>query len=218
MPYKIFIGNNPLYLCTNGYVLPSLEALDLATKNLRQEYYIDQKQLLKVIERLENKNYEIACVIYHHNEIELCNAFTSLFRIVEAAGGLVENNNGEVLMIYRKNKWDLPKGKIELHEEKIKAAEREVKEETGINNFAVETLINFYVWKQEFTTHAYWESQKRILKNTYWFKMKSADDAPFIPQLEEGITEVKWIKQNQVSELLKNSFASVADVMRYSKV
>ncbi|MEI8301537.1 MAG: NUDIX hydrolase, partial [Chlamydiota bacterium] len=67
------------------------------------------------------------------------------------------------------------------------------------------------------TTHTYWENQKRIIKNTYWYLMKSTSDLNFIPQKEEGITEVKWIKKDQVSELLKNSYASVADVFRYSK-
>ena len=156
-------------------------------------------------------------MLNHDDESVLINEFFSLFKPIDAAGGLVENSHDEVLMIYRKGKWDLPKGKVERNEKMIEAAEREVEEETGIRKLKVETLINFYPWKQEYTTHTYWENQKRIIKNTYWYLMKSKDDLHFTPQKEEGITEVKWIKKNQINELLKNSYASVADVFRYCK-
>ena len=48
------------------------------------------------------------------------------------AGGLVLNQYNEVLFIFRKNLWDLPKGKIEYYETLEKAALREVVEETGV--------------------------------------------------------------------------------------
>ncbi|GDX52473.1 hypothetical protein LBMAG27_15200 [Bacteroidota bacterium] len=215
MPLKIFIGNNPIYLCQTGFVLPSTEALELSSKILLQEKFIDSDSLLQVIEKLENKKYEFACMLYHFDESALIKEFISLFKQIDAAGGLVENIQDEVLMIFRKGKWDLPKGKVEKNEKKIEAAEREVEEETGIQKLKVKTQINFYPWKQEYTTHTYWENQKRIIKNTYWYLMKSTSDLNFIPQKEEGITDVKWIKKDQVNELLKNSYASVADVFRY---
>ena len=39
-----------------------------------------------------------------------------MFKVVEAAGGVVSNKNGEILFIRRMGKWDLPKGKIEKGE------------------------------------------------------------------------------------------------------
>ena len=48
------------------------------------------------------------------------------------AGGLILNQYNEVLFIFRKNLWDLPKGKVEFYETLEKAALREVIEETGV--------------------------------------------------------------------------------------
>jgi ADP-ribose pyrophosphatase YjhB (NUDIX family) len=52
-------------------------------------------------------------------------------KIVMAAGGLVENEHGEILLIYRKKHWDLPKGKLDAGETLEECAVREVEEETG---------------------------------------------------------------------------------------
>lgn len=217
MPLKIFIGNNPLFLCSTGFILPSNEAFDLSGKDLIQEDFISSKKLLELIEKLENKKQLMACVLYHKNEEELIKEFFSNFNLINAAGGLVENTNSEILMIYRKGKWDLPKGKVEHKEMLIAAAEREVIEETGIKNLSVLNQILFYPWKQNATIHTYWENNKRIVKNTYWYKMKSTIGSDFIPQLEEGITEVKWVNKSSVSDLLKKSYASITDVLRYGK-
>lgn len=48
--------------------------------------------------------------------------------------------------------------------------------------------------------------------------MENNDEINLIPQAEEGITEVKWVKKNSVSEQLKNSYASVSDVIFYSRM
>ncbi len=218
MPFKIFIGNNPLYLCSNGFVLPSIEALELSSKTLLQENFSDGNQLTQLIGKLENKNYEIAGIVFHENENELIKEFNSLFKPIDAAGGLVENNMNEILMIFRKGKWDLPKGKVEHKEKIIAAAKREVEEETGIRNIEVTAPIIFYEWNQPCTVHTYWENKSRIIKSTYWYFMKQTSHSDFIPQAEEGITEVKWIKKNNINSLMKNSYASINDVMRYSKV
>ncbi len=217
MPLKIFIGNNPLFLCKFGFVLPSEEALELSSKKLLQENYSESNQMIQIIEKLENKKQETAFMLFHTNEAELIQEFKTNFKRIDAAGGLVENSEGDILMIYRKGKWDLPKGKVETNEKKIDAGEREVEEETGLRNIKVESAIQFYSWKQPYTTHTYWENQKRIIKNTYWFNMKSTGSPVFTPQKEEGITDVQWVNKYKVNELLKNSYASVHDVIRYGK-
>ena len=48
------------------------------------------------------------------------------------AGSLVINEKKELLLIYRKGKWDFPKGKVEKNEKKKTGALREASEETGL--------------------------------------------------------------------------------------
>ena len=56
-------------------------------------------------------------------------AFCSKHTLIEAAGGLVYNIENQLLMIFRNNKWDLPKGKLEVGENIQECAIREVEEE-----------------------------------------------------------------------------------------
>ncbi len=51
-------------------------------------------------------------------------SFSKGMTSVEAAGGLVLNEKGEVLMIFRRGSWDLPKGKIDPNESVETAAIR----------------------------------------------------------------------------------------------
>ena len=53
-------------------------------------------------------------------------------RWVRAAGCVVHDDAGNMLLISRNNRWDLPKGKVEPGETLLQAALREVEEETGI--------------------------------------------------------------------------------------
>jgi 8-oxo-dGTP pyrophosphatase MutT (NUDIX family) len=115
--------------------------------------------------------------------------------LIEAAGGLVTNQNGDHLFIYRNDKWDLPKGKIEKKEKTKIAAVREVEEECGIkvNNseYGICKTYHTYIYKGEV-----------VLKKTYWFKMRYKGNAKLVPQLEEGITDVRWFKNEEVPQSL----------------
>ncbi|MCS7076767.1 MAG: NUDIX domain-containing protein [Bacteroidia bacterium] len=111
--------------------------------------------------------------------------FRSQFVLVHAAGGLVYNDSKQILLIYRKNKWDLPKGKVEEYEPTQDCAIREVCEETGIKEVSI-------IEKLATTYHEYVMNEKPILKKTDWFLMKSNYSGSFHPQVVEDITKVAW--------------------------
>jgi len=132
--------------------------------------------------------------------------FKANYQVIEAAGGLVQNQNDEWLFIHRNGMWDLPKGKLEKGESIEKCAVREVAEECGIDEPSIVKLLKT-------TYHTYTLKANRILKPTYWYLMKSSDESELIPQTEEGITEVKWVSTQKAKELAEHSFASIKEVL-----
>jgi 8-oxo-dGTP pyrophosphatase MutT (NUDIX family) len=103
------------------------------------------------------------------------NVFCSKFRLIHAGGGVVYNSNNEVLMIFRNDKWDLPKGKQEENETIESCALREVEEECGITNLILkEKIIDTY--------HTYEQDNIQFLKKTSWFKMFSDKNEKLTPQ------------------------------------
>lgn len=127
------------------------------------------------------------------------------FKVVEAAGGIVEKN-GKFLMIHRKKKWDLPKGKKEKRETLEDCAKREVEEETGVEVVVNEKII--HIW------HTYMQNQKFILKKTHWFSMTCISDKKISPQTEEGISQVKWMTMNDMQTALVDSYRSLRYVVQ----
>ncbi|HKK09191.1 MAG TPA: NUDIX domain-containing protein [Bacteroidales bacterium] len=132
--------------------------------------------------------------------------FFSLFKRVEAAGGLVVNDRGDLLVIKRLDLWDLPKGKVEKNERKKDAARREVLEETGVKA----TITGEKPLK---TYHIYPRGQKVILKTTYWYEMKAENDCKVVPQSEEQIEEVRWIKPEEIREYFSKSYHSLKELI-----
>ena len=126
--------------------------------------------------------------------------------LIQAAGGIVKNEEGDFLFIYRHDKWDLPKGKIEKGERIKEAAVREVEEECGI----VVSKLGKRLCK---TYHAYISREEVVLKKTYWYKMRCKGQHKLVPQIEEGITDVKWFKKKKIHTIVENTFPSIMDVL-----
>ena len=99
--------------------------------------YSDQKQIITALKSKKTKGV----YLYHAKEDKLWKHLLKTFSLVEAAGGLVEHQNGKVLFIYRNNKWDLPKGKIEKDESIKDGAVREIEEETGVKVLAIQQKL-----------------------------------------------------------------------------
>lgn len=132
--------------------------------------------------------------------------FRSLFNYIEAAGGLVLNPKGELLMIYRNGHWDLPKGKMENGETPEQTAIREVEEECGIKQIKiVESLISTY--------HIFSQNRNNCIKRTYWFEMSSKDTSKPKAQEEEGIEEAKWMPAGELKKVMGKVYLSLQEVL-----
>ena len=197
--YKVFFNQKPLILTSK--IIKSSDS-----SPLMHIKFSSKNQILKAVKSKKTKSV----YIYHKNTKKLWEIFTKKFPIKDAAGGLVERNDNKVLFIYRKNRWDLPKGGVEKNELIIEAAQREVKEETGLADLIVVNKIGE-------TYHIFNNGKNYRLKRTYWFKMKSDYNGNLLPQEEEGITSAEWIQKERIPEILKNAYENikviVADVI-----
>ena len=148
--------------------------------------------------------------VYINNEPKIITdnwkIFCADYSLIEAAGGVVYNKENQLLMIFRNNKWDLPKGKFEMNENVKECAIREVQEECGVSGLSIVNAL-------QDTYHTYEVNEKKILKRTSWFTMYTDFKGSFVPQTEEGITEVVWVDNEQIAEKLNNSFGNIKELL-----
>lgn len=133
--------------------------------------------------------------------------FCRLFKEVNAAGGIVEREDGKFLVIKRNGKWDIPKGHQEAGEDIVQCAVREVEEETGLAGISAGELICI-------THHIYYRDGRWTLKHTWWYRMNWNGKGCFIPQQEEGISEVMWKDKSEIPTILEDSYGSIAYLMK----
>ncbi len=132
--------------------------------------------------------------------------FAADFVRVEAAGGVVENDRGDRLMIRRNGRWDLPKGHIEAGESPEVCAEREILEETGVAAAVFRPLCA--------TRHAYWfpKTERWELKRTRWFLLRTVGESSPKPQTEEGIERVVWCAPDVFAANLREAYPTIRRV------
>lgn len=123
-----------------------------------------------------------------------------------AGGGIVENEERKILFQLRRGKWDLPKGKLEEGEAIEACALREVEEETGLHHLQLGELVGV-------THHFYNEKGRELEKETHWFAMKVSGKQTLVPQLEEDITDLKWVAENELQSYLSNSFKNIVEIV-----
>lgn len=132
-----------------------------------------------------------------------------------AAGGVLFQNRSaardtEVLLIFRRGVWDLPKGKKEQNETIEECAVREVAEETGLSPppNVIAPLVKTY--------HEYEQDGLHFGKTTYWFAMQLASEvAVFTPEEKEGIEKVKWYSLKRGKEKVR--YDNLRDVLEALK-
>lgn len=154
---------------------------------------------------LNRINFE-ECQIICDNPKKKMTIFFENFKWIEAAGGIVFSDQA-YLFIKRNGLWDIPKGKMESNESPEITAIREIQEECGLKG---ELTIQKKLVE---TFHTYEFKGKSVLKKTYWFLLEYIGDKTSQPQLEEGITEVNWLKKEEFHLVRENTYASINDVL-----
>lgn len=174
-------------------------------------YVSSLEQLAGLVRDFEKDPSVKMMVLYSDFFVDLRKDLFSLLMPVTAAGGIIRNEKGELLLIYRRGHWDLPKGKLngkgKTLESKKKAALREVTEETGI----LDVMIT---GKSKKTHHIFYDKKRRMLKNTRWYRMYAPSGQPLIPQTEEDIQLVKWMSPQEVLALLDLVYPSLRELIR----
>jgi len=203
MYIKIFFNDKPLFLCdqVDETIEPFLHHDDAVFID-----ELDSHTVKSMIHEMQLEKVH-AGVFIHPDFQALKKAFFKKFTFIQAAGGIVQNEDGELLLIFRRGKWDLPKGKLDKGESLEDCAVREVEEETGLKQVTlVEPLLITY--------HTYHEGTKFILKESHWYSMKVSGQQELVPQTEEDILETKWVAADALEPYLKNAFPSVVDVLK----
>ena len=137
---------------------------------------------------------------------ELLKVFKSKIKVIFASGGIVSNEKSQILFIYKRGKWDLPKGKAEKGETIRETAIREVMEETGIEHLKIDKYFSN-------TFHIVRNKKKYFLKETSWFLMSSNYKGKLKPQIKEGIKFVKWKTIEDVKKLKKRTYNNISIIL-----
>lgn len=197
--YKVFIYNKAVFI---GFPYPK------TAKTYQHLEVLDVKKIFNLLKNDDCEGLIIGNPNWSLNEIENCwKQFCKHFTPIIAAGGVVFNQDNAILLIYRLQKWDLPKGKLENGEVIEECAIREVEEECNVNNLKItNSLPNTY--------HCYeLKNGDWALKTTYWFTMKTNFTGKLIPQTEEGIEKVEWVKISDLQPYIDNTYPSLVDIL-----
>jgi len=200
--YTIYINEVPLIICSKAQEV----ALDYDADAFVVHYYDrGRKGLFNYIDAFEKSNDRLGVILTVEHPEETFEQFCSIYKVIEAAGGLVFNKDKELLAIFRRGHWDLPKGKIEKDETIKEAAVREVQEETGIQHINLKKKVG--VTYHTYSTKKY----KRVLKVSHWFKMKTKD-IEVTPQTEEDIEKVEWVDLYDFIEDYQPMYKNISDI------
>lgn len=199
---KIYVNNKPLILTTNArsYV---------ETHSIAGGYMLFtgafSRNFRLALQHLE-KSGTLGAIIEDVSPKSLQEQLYELYEPVDAGGGVVVNEDGAVLMIYRRGKWDLPKGKRDDGEDIAQCAMREVSEETGLTKLQLgEKICDTY--------HVYSQYGQNLLKCTSWYKMLGTNKDILSPQAEENIEKAEWLAEKDLRFVVYKSYEAIREVL-----
>ena len=197
--YKVYINNKEIIFTNNEFTGNNTD-YDADTKKTYDKPTVNDVK--KIISDFVLNEKLQTLFLVSPDPKSLFREFRKDYKLVKAAGGIVRDNNNRVLVIFRRGKWDLPKGKIDKDERRKHAALREVREETGLDALLI-------VRSYDKTYHVYTEKNAQILKKTYWYEMAAVTSEPLKPQAEEDITDIRWFEPDELGEVFKNTFTLI---------
>lgn len=198
----VYFGAKPLYLAAGT----GSELEDYLHQP--ETIFIDEANVHAVrtmIRALEGEEY-LRGIMLCTNTDQCLELLKNELVFIEAAGGFVINKKKEVLLIFRRGRWDLPKGKLDEGEDITQCAVREVMEETGISKVELqEKLVTTY--------HTYHQDGKHILKASHWYAM-TGPKSRLVPQTEEDIERCEWIPAADLAAYADRSYGSIREVLK----
>jgi 8-oxo-dGTP pyrophosphatase MutT (NUDIX family) len=195
---KVFFNDREIILSNDLGITPPAGALCWRSGST--------DQLVELVGMFENLSKIKHLYLIAEDLDSLFRDFQACFHRIDAAGGVVRDKLGRILVIYRRGTWDLPKGKAEKGENELETALREVEEECGLGGLVPGGFIA-YTW------HTYLHKGKWVLKKTAWFEMLyDGDDNP-VPQLEEDIELVRWLNPKEMDLVYQNTYPSVKGIL-----
>ena len=201
--YRIFFDDKPFIIC--NAISTAWQALAAAPDTVVY-HEPDQLAIKQSIDSIETEN--IKAILLITNDTNQCwKEFQRFFTPITTGGGLVKNADGDVLFMFRRGRWDLPKGKQDDGESIEACALRELAEETGLRQVIIENYLCT-------TWHTYRQKNTYYLKTSVWFAMTATGNEALIPQAEEDITDIKWVSKAEIPLVMQNTFPTIKLVLK----
>ena len=197
--YKVFVNQKEIILTSTAPNGKGVKVLPLKSTPF--------KNIIRIIRTTRVKRLYLT----HDNPKKLLSGFKKKLPVTIAAGGVVQHEEGKLLFIYRKKRWDLPKGRVDKGETLEGAAKREVKEETGVKKIKVGKLAGV-------TYHVFKRNNRYQLKETHWFFMKTSYKGVLTPEFKEDITKASWKNKSKTAKAIKKTYPNIEDLFDKSKL
>ncbi len=197
--YEVFFNDRKIIIAAKGEI-----TLNKSIKTV--DYLQTQKDVKKWFLQFVDDDIQEVILLNSNSKKFFKNIFKLIFIQIQAAGGVVIRDN-KLLFIFRNEKWDLPKGKIEYGESNQEAALREVGEECGISRHKIIKQLpsGFHIYKSPYKK----SKGEWILKETFWFEMEYSEEENGTPQTEENITKIEWFTPEELKVPLANTYANL---------